>query len=112
MEHDDTAHTNYFNPKIRLFIKYMCLSVNNIQLIIFINYLASPKPYLHNVFSVACIVLILVISKLQIVTISFNKFTFLIHVHAGKLTLCLLVTSADKLDKQFGPRSGPTNRRA
>ena len=27
------------------------------------------------------------------------------------LTLCLLVPSADKLCKQFGPRSGPTNRR-
>ena len=31
---------------------------------------------------------------------------------AGLLTLCLPVTSADNLGKQFGPRSGPTNRRA
>ena len=28
------------------------------------------------------------------------------------LTLCLLVSSADNLGKQFGPRSGPTKRRA
>ena len=28
------------------------------------------------------------------------------------LTLCLPVSSADDLKKQFGPRSGPTNRRA
>ena len=28
------------------------------------------------------------------------------------LTLCLPVSSADNLGKQFGPRSGPTNRRA
>ena len=28
------------------------------------------------------------------------------------LTLCLPVLSADNLGKQFGPRSGPTNRRA
>ena len=28
------------------------------------------------------------------------------------LTLCLPVTSADNFGKQFGPRSGPTNRRA
>ena len=31
---------------------------------------------------------------------------------AGLLTLCLPVTSADNLGKQFGPRSGPTSRRA
>ena len=29
-----------------------------------------------------------------------------------RLTLCPLVSSADDLGKQFGPRSGPTNRRA
>ena len=29
-----------------------------------------------------------------------------------QLTLCLPVLSADNLGKQFGPRSGPTNRRA
>ena len=28
------------------------------------------------------------------------------------LTLCLPVSSADNLGKQFGPRSGPTIRRA
>ena len=27
----------------------------------------------------------------------------------GSLTLCLPVSSADNLGKQFGPRSGPTN---
>ena len=31
---------------------------------------------------------------------------------ASLLTLCLPVTSADNLGEQFGPRSGPTNRRA
>ena len=30
----------------------------------------------------------------------------------SKLTLCLPVSSADNLGKQFGPRSGPTIRRA
>ena len=29
-----------------------------------------------------------------------------------RLTLCLLVLSADSLTKQFGPRSGPTGRQA
>ena len=33
-------------------------------------------------------------------------------VHFNPLTLCLPVSSADNLGKQFGPRSGPTNRRA
>ena len=36
-----------------------------------------------------------------------NVPVFLVH-----LTLCLPVSSADNLGKQFGPRSGPTNRRA
>ena len=30
----------------------------------------------------------------------------------GELTLCLPVSSADNLGKQFGPRSGPTIRLA
>ena len=30
----------------------------------------------------------------------------------GVLTLCIPVSSADNFGKQFGPRSGPTNRRA
>ena len=29
-----------------------------------------------------------------------------------RLTLCLLVLSADNLCEQFGPRSGPTGRQA
>ena len=44
-----------------------------------------------------------------------NLFAFLLKViykhwksHCIFLTLCLLVSSADSLYKQFGPRSGPT----
>ena len=33
-------------------------------------------------------------------------------MHLFRLTLCLLVSSADNLCKQFGPRSGPTKCRA
>ena len=33
-------------------------------------------------------------------------------LNVSHLTLCLLVSSADNLYKQFGPRSGPTKRRA
>ena len=35
----------------------------------------------------------------------------MIHHMESCLSLCLPVLSADNLGKQFGPRSGPTNRR-
>ena len=45
----------------------------------------------------------------KLILVSHHAFTDSVGI---LLTLCLPVSSADSLGKQFGPRSGPTNRRA
>ena len=44
--------------------------------------------------------------------LSLNGLLGILTILLNYLTLCLPVTSAVNLGKQFGPRSGPTNRRA
>ena len=39
-------------------------------------------------------------------------FKELVQIRNMVLTFCLLVSSADNIYKQYGPRSGPTKRRA
>ena len=51
--------------------------------------------------------------SLALISTSFAKQSItILSAQMTLLTLCLQVSSADNLDKQFGPRSDPTNRRA